>query len=116
MTSMLTALTLVLALSSVAADPSGKWKASVQGPDGGTMDIEFTFKTDGEALTGSVSGPMGEAPITKGSVKGDQLTFTVSAGEMGDLPHTASVSGDEMAITVDIGGNVYDYVARRTAP
>ena len=38
---------LVLAFPALAADLSGKWKASVEGPDGQTMDITFTFKVDG---------------------------------------------------------------------
>ena len=38
-----------------AADVTGTWTSSMQSPDGsGGMQITFTFKQDGDKLTGSV--------------------------------------------------------------
>ena len=56
------AVLLVLAFTSLsAADVDGKWTAQVAGRDGQTREQTFTFKADGEKLTGTISGMMGGA-------------------------------------------------------
>lgn len=56
-------LWLSLAVSAFAADVTGKWKATGEGPNG-SIDIEFNFEKDGEKLTGTAAGgPMGKMPI-----------------------------------------------------
>jgi len=99
---------LAMAASASAADINGKWKATMQGGD---MQIEqnFTFQVDGEKVTGTMSDQMmGEAKITSGTLKGDDLTFTVSAsGDMGDmtLSFKGKVTGpDEIKLTLSFGG------------
>jgi hypothetical protein len=69
-------LVLFLTLPAFAADPTGKWKAAMQGPDG-EMQLTFNFKLDGDKVTGTVEGPMGEMPITEGKMEGDAISFTV---------------------------------------
>jgi hypothetical protein len=68
------ALTSVVAL---AADFNGKWTAEVPSRQGGTMTNTFTFKVDGDKLTGSLSSQMGEVDITNGKVEGDNISFDV---------------------------------------
>ncbi len=51
-------LTMVLAVSAFAADVTGKWKASFEGPQG-PIDLMFTFKTEGDKVTGIVDQPDG---------------------------------------------------------
>jgi hypothetical protein len=103
---------LALAVSVQAADVTGKWKASASGPDGSTMDIGFTFKVDGTKLSGSVSGPMGDSPISEGTVDGDVISFAV---EMGDFKvvHKGTVSGDTMTLKVMMGDQGFDITAQR---
>jgi len=71
---------LVLAgtLALQAADISGKWTAQVPGRDGQTRETTFTLKQEGEKLTGTTTAPNGEVPITDGTVKGDEIAFTVA--------------------------------------
>ena len=57
-----------------ATDISGTWNFSVDIEDGGHGDPTFVFKQEGEKLTGTYSGPLGEQTVT-GTVKGDQAVF-----------------------------------------
>jgi hypothetical protein len=105
-------LALCFAASAFAADVTGKWNGSTQTPDGQDMTIVFTFKMDGDKLTGTAEGPMGEAPITEGKLDGDAITFTVEMNDM-KIVHTGTVSGDEMKLKVNIGDQTMDMTAKR---
>jgi hypothetical protein len=97
-----TVVAVLLTASSFAADVvSGKWKASLDGPNG-QMELVFTLKAEGAKLTGTVSGPMGEQPVANGKVEGDALSFDVDAGG-GTISHKGKVSGDTMKLTVEGG-------------
>ena len=78
--------TLVLAatLGLQASDISGKWTAQVPGRDGQTRETTFTLKQEGEKLTGTTSGMNGDVPISDGSVKGEDVAFTVVANFNGN--------------------------------
>jgi hypothetical protein len=102
---------LVVAFPALAADLSGKWKASVEGPDGQTMEITFTFKVDGDKFTGTALGPMGEMPISDGKLDGDAISFTV--GDEFKVLHKGKVSGDEMKLKVEMGERTFEMTAKR---
>jgi len=92
-----------------AADVNGKWTAQVPGRDGQTRELTFTFKAEGEKLTGSMSGQQGDSEITDGKISGDQISFTVKINIQGNerkFLYKGTVSGDEMKVTRTIeGGN-----------
>ncbi|HEX2488257.1 MAG TPA: hypothetical protein VHR27_02580 [Blastocatellia bacterium] len=92
-----------------AADVNGKWTAQVPGRDGQTRELTFTFKAEGERLTGSMSGQQGDSEITDGKISGDQISFTVKINMQGNerkFLYKGTVSGDEMKVTRTIeGGN-----------
>ena len=77
--SMLAAAIAMAVVSVSAADVTGKWTAQVAGRDGQTREQTFTLKADGEKLTGTTSGMQGGADveIKDGTVKGDDIAFTV---------------------------------------
>ena len=95
---------LVLALSAAnarATDISGTWAAEMTMPDGNSFQLQFTFKLDGEALTGTILGPQGDPiAISDGKVTGDKLSFTVSFNGM-TIVHegTISAAGDEIKLS-----------------
>jgi hypothetical protein len=60
----------------------GKWSAMLKGPDGNEFPISYTFKTDGTALTGTVTSSLGTFDISDGIVKGDSLWFTANIKTM----------------------------------
>lgn len=102
--SMLAASVLV-AIASVsvsAADVTGKWTAQVPGRDGQTREQTFTLKADGEALTGTVSGMAADAEIKDGTVKGDDLAFSVVRNFQGQemkFSYKGKISGNEIKFT-----------------
>lgn len=104
-------LAAVLVVSAFAADIAGKWKATGEGPDG-AFDVEFNFKTNGDKLTGTATGPMGEVPITDIKVEGDKISFNVDAGDF-MIVHKGAVSGNEMKLKVEMGDQTMDMTAKR---
>lgn len=104
---------MLLAISAFAGDVTGKWTASVQGPDG-DMQITFDLKEDGHKLTGTSTSHMGQLPITDGTVDGDNVAFTV-ANDQFTAVHKGTVKGDEMKLTVDVNGQSFNITAKRAA-
>jgi hypothetical protein len=101
---LFSAILIALCLTAAfAADVSGKWKGSMEGPMG-TMELTFDLKVDGEKLSGTVTNPMGEEKIQEGTIKGDDISFVVLAGG-GDfrISYKGKVAGDEMKLTMSFG-------------
>jgi hypothetical protein len=97
------ALVAVLALTAFAADVTGKWKAEFPGRDGQTMTSTLTLKAEGETLTGTISGRMGETPISEGKISGDDISFVVVRNFQGQemkSKYTGKVAGDEIKMSV----------------
>jgi hypothetical protein len=69
-------MSAMLAVTAWAADVTGKWVGKIETPNG-SRDVTFNLKQDGEKLTGTTSGRQGEVPISDGSVKGDDVAFSV---------------------------------------
>jgi len=85
-----------------AANVDGKWVAQVPGQGGQTREVTFNFKADGAKLTGTVSGRQGDTPISDGTIKGDDISFTQSFEMQGNsikLTYAGKVSGDEIKMT-----------------
>jgi opacity protein-like surface antigen len=114
------AVLLVLAFTSLsAADVDGKWTAQMAGRDGQTREQTFTFKADGEKLTGTISGMMGGADteIKDGTVKGDDIAFAVVRSFQGQemkILYKGKVSGAEIKFTSQReGGEPREFTAKR---
>lgn len=96
-------LCVTFAFSVFAADPTGKWTASMPGRDGNTMTMTFSLKADGEKLTGSLSGMRGDADITDGKVDGNNVSFSVVREFNGNTfkqNYKGIVEGDTIHFTV----------------
>jgi len=102
-TAILFLLTAALAL---AADVTGKWRFEVE-TSAGSGSPTFDLKQDGEKLTGTYSGALGEANVT-GTVKGDDVEITFEASPTGEkvvVKYTGKLDGaDKIKGTVDLGG------------
>jgi hypothetical protein len=84
-----------------AADVTGNWTAEMTTPDGNSFQLAFTFKQDGDKLTGTVQGPQGDAiDISNGKVDGNKITFDVSFNGT-TISHEGTVNdaGDEIEMT-----------------
>src|SRR3979411_2285038 len=62
-------------------DVTGKWAFNVE-TSAGAGAPTFTFKQDGEKLTGHYTGTFGEADLT-GTVKGADITFMFTVDAQG---------------------------------
>ena len=95
---------------------AGKWVAQVPWRDGQMVEQTFTFKVDGEKLTGSVRSPAGDVPITDGKISGDDLAFTtVVQDNTVKLLYKGKVAGDEIKFTRQREGRdqTQEFVAKR---
>lgn len=116
----LTALLGLGALSGRAAAQSvaGEWDASMSTP-GGVRSFRIEFKVSGDTLTGTVKREAGDVPL-HGTIKGNVVKFwyTISYNENPFvLTMTATVEGDTMKGTVDMGGQAEDqFSAKRVKP
>ena len=93
---------LLAAVAAFAADVSGKWVAQVPGRGGETREATFTFKVDGNQLTGSVSGRRGDVAISDGKIDGDDISFAQVMefnGNQVKLLYKGKVSGGEIKFT-----------------
>ena len=98
----LAALSLSLALPCFAAGVDGKWTAEVPGRNGQAQTTTFTFKADGEKLTGTVAGMRGDNPISDGTVKADDVAFNVVVNFNGNefkMKYKGKLAGDEIKFT-----------------
>jgi hypothetical protein len=105
---------LLLTVCLSAADVTGKWKATTQGPDG-EIQLVFNLHQDGDKVTGNVESPMGELPVSEGKIDRDKITFTVETDQF-KVVHKGTVSGDEMKLKVEIGEQTMDMTAKRVKP
>jgi hypothetical protein len=96
-----------------AQDINGKWKGQMQTPNG-PMDLVFNFKAIGDSLAGTVEGPMGEMPISKGKIDGKSFSFDVNAGEM-TISHQCAAMGDSISMKVPgmMGGETMELMLKR---
>jgi hypothetical protein len=86
-------------------DVTGKWAFSVE-TSAGAGQPNFTFKQDGEKLTGHYVGTFGEADLT-GTVKGSDITFSFTVDAQGNSlkeTYTGTVDKDTMKGKLSIEG------------
>lgn len=111
-------LLTVFALTASAADISGKWKGTAEGPNG-PVERSFTFQVNGSALTGETeSEMMGKSVLTEGKVDGNNLSFTITGNLQGNemkLAYKGTLSGDVIKLTVDFGGQSVEYTLKRVS-
>jgi hypothetical protein len=92
------------AASTGAIDVSGAWAVEVQ-TDAGAGSPGFTFKQDGEKLSGKYKGMLGESDLS-GTVKGDKIEFSfkVSGQVEGTVVYTGTTDGKTMKGKVSLAG------------
>ena len=110
------ALATFLLASAFAADVDGKWSGSVSTP-GGDFPVNFTFKADGAALTGSMEGPDGgQIPVKEGKVEGKNISFSVTL-DFGGMPFTIAYKGvvaeADIKLIGDAGGMTFEYTVKK---
>ena len=103
---------MVLFLSAVAvfgADIDGRWTGKHDAGMGEPMDMEYTFKVDGNTLTGtSIDGRNGETVLIKnGKIDGNKISYSISFDpeENGiTLNFTGELSGGKLKLNYEVEG------------
>ena len=105
---VISALTVVASATAQAqTNVTGEWAFTVT-TDQGSGNPTFTFKQDGEKLTGKYSGTFGSADLT-GTVKGNAIQFSFTAdvqGQQAPITYKGTVEKNTMKGTLDIAGMV----------
>lgn len=109
---------VLVAGSVLAADIDGKWVGTV-----GQSEIKFTFKAEGEKLTGTLdnAAQAGVTEIKDGKIKGGDVTFNVVRNLNNTetkVEWTGKLAGDELKLTRGaVGQNAAtEVVAKRVKP
>ena len=98
----LLALLGVFSFVAAAADVSGAYKAEMPGRDGNTQTITINLKADGSNLTGSITTPRGDNPISDGKVDGDNVSFSQKMSRNGNdmvIKYKGKVDGNTIKFT-----------------
>lgn len=101
------ALLALLALAASAADISGNWTGTAEGPQG-ALQRSFTFHQEGTKLTGETNSQFtGKSVIEDGKVEGDAISFTITAKIQDNeikISYKGKISGDTIKLTSEFGG------------
>ena len=103
-TFILTVLLVFVAGMAFAADIDGNWEGEMAGMGGGEpMKINYTFKADGNTLTGSTKSAMDGSviEIKDGKIDGNNFSFVLEMMGM-SMPHTGTVTGDTLELKPDM--------------
>jgi hypothetical protein len=104
-TAILTMLAAGLALTAWAADLTGQWTATFN-TQIGEQHYTYTFKVDGEKLTGTAKNDRGTIDIANGTIKGDLISFDETLDFNGQtilIKYTDTVSGDSIKLHRKVG-------------
>jgi hypothetical protein len=102
-----------------AADFNGTWTAAIESQVG-VQNYTFTFKVDGEKLTGKAKSELAnaETEISEGVVKGDDISFVENLNFEGmplTITYKGKISGDEIKFTRNVADIADEpFVAKRT--
>lgn len=80
----------------VNSDITGSWKTTMVTPQG-DIQMTFTFKVEGEELTGSSNGPFGKFPISNGKIDGNTFSFDVEFQGM-TIGHQCTIDGNTVTM------------------
>jgi len=96
------------------ADLTGKWSGVLKMTDGNEFPLSYTFKVDGNKLTGTASGPEGDVPLDSGKFNGTDLTFSVQVQGM-PVPHKGKYYGDSVGLDITYNGQTMHTTLKRAS-
>ena len=102
---------IVVGAFAVVADLNGKWvgQVSMQGND---IPLTYTFKVDGDKLTGVAESSYGPSAIENGKVKGDSISFTTNVSGY-EIPQHGKFYQDSVSLNIEVqGSNLHAVLTR----
>lgn len=110
-------MVLVVCAIAFAADFAGTWTAAID-TQVGVQNYTYTFKVEGEKLTGKAKSQFGESDITEGVVKGDDISFVENLNYEGmplKITYKGKIAGDEIKFTRNVADIADEpFVAKRS--
>jgi len=99
----------------IVADLTGKWTGILKTPDGNEFPLNYTFKADGNQLTGMASSPNGDVPFTDGKINGSDFSFTLSFNGT-DIKNTGKFypQADSVGMDIDFNGTKMHTTLKRS--
>ena len=92
---------------------TGRWRAVLLIPDGGTQNLSLELDSRGETVTGNIEG----LDIREGRLDGSTLTLKLSTPNNQEVSLVGQVSGDEIVFkSTGLPPGPIQFVARRDAP
>jgi hypothetical protein len=80
----------------------GNWKGTRETPNG-TFEVNYTFKVDGNVLTGTWKTQFGETNLENGKIDGKKFSYSISFNDM-KIDYTGEVVSDnELSIKSERG-------------
>jgi hypothetical protein len=107
-------LLVVAGTAAWAADVTGVWTGTASGANG-DFALTYTFRQDGQKLTGTLTGPTDPIEIQEGKVEGDKISFWLQV-DMGNgvvkFTSKGTIKDDTITLTttndagMDLGGEM----------
>jgi hypothetical protein len=97
---------VLFAAFSFGATIDGKWQGSVNGQDGKPSPIAYSFKANGNTLTGTVIGGGKTMPIRNGKINGQKISFVVDvdmSGQKMTFEYDGIVSAAQIKLNTHLG-------------
>lgn len=116
LSALLLGVLLLAAAPALAAEVDGRWTGTMETPMG-AVPLTFTFKADGDKLTGSMVGMEGmEIAIANGKVDGDKISYTVTidfGGMSLEMNYKGVVAGGEITLDMEVFGMPFSLVVKK---
>jgi hypothetical protein len=80
----------------------GNWKGTRETPNG-AFELNYTFKVEGDKLTGTWKTQFGESPLENGKVDGKKFSYSISFNDMSFENTGELVNDNEIVIKNDRG-------------
>lgn len=88
-------------IDAAAQELAGRWVLSVE-LDAGSGDATFVFEVDGNEISGTYNGTLGERAVT-GTIDGSTVTFGFSDDQVGDVSFEGTLDGTSLSGTCEYG-------------
>lgn len=80
----------------------GNWKGTRETPNG-TFEVNYTFKVEGDKLTGTWKTQFGETTLENGKIDGKKFSYSISFNDR-KIDYTGEVVNDnELSIKNEMG-------------
>jgi hypothetical protein len=104
------------ALTMLAADINGKWTATMQGRNGQSREVTYTFTGEGAATKGVVTAQQGERPLENLKVDGDNISWSQTmnfGGQSRTMNYEGKISGDSIKVKMKAGEMEREFEMKR---